>query len=133
MGSNYNYQFSGYGGLLFGLVVLTVVVALPMKIGARLVNAKYTGIIRCGFAAFVGLLGGVLVATLLGGLIGPLLGFALGYLLAIRAMLGTTLLGAIGLTVVAVLISMLGCWLLAKLGIFVAGPMTTTTATSTTI
>jgi hypothetical protein len=132
MGSNYNYQFSGYGGLLFGLIVLTVVVALPMKIGARLVNAKYTGIIRCGFAAFVGLLGGVLAAALLGGLIGPLLGFALGYLLAIRAMLGTTLLGAIGLTVVAVLISMLGCWLLAKLGIFVAGPMTTTTVTSTT-
>src|SRR5215472_8140715 len=114
------YQFSG--GLLLGLVALTVVVALPMKIGARLVKAQHTGLIRCGFAAFVGLLGGVLASAILGGLIGPLLGFALGYLLVIRAMLGTTFLGAIGLTVVAVLISMLGSWLLAKLGIFVTGP-----------
>jgi hypothetical protein len=131
MNANYNYHFSG--GLLVGLVVLTVVVALPMKIGARLVNAKYTGLIRCGFAAFVGLLGGVLAAALLGGLIGPLLGFAIGYLLAIRAMLGTTILGAIGLTLVAMVVSMLGWWLLAKLGIFVPGPMEVATATSTTV
>jgi|SRR5215469_3326718 len=129
MGGNYSF----YGGPLAGLVVLTVVVALPMKLGARLVNAKYTGIIRCGFAAFVGLLGGVLAAAILGGLIGPTLGFALGYLLAIRAMLGTTILGAIALTVVAVVISLVGCWLLAKLGIFVAGPMTVATSTSTAI
>jgi len=133
MGTSYNYQLSGAGGLIFGLIVLTVVVALPMKIGAHLVNAKYTGIIRCGFAAFVGLLGGVLAAAILGGLIGPTLGFALGYLLAIRAMLGTTVLGAIALTVVAVVISLVGCWLLAKLGIFVAGPMTVATSTSTAI
>jgi hypothetical protein len=126
---NENYSF--YGGPLLGLIVLTVVVALPMKIGARLVNAKYTGIIRCGFAAFVGLLGGVLASAILGGLIGPALGFALGYLLAIRAMLGTTILGAVALTVVAVLISLAGCWLLAKLGIFVAGPMTVSTSTTT--
>ena len=126
---NENYSF--YGGPLLGLIVLTVVVALPMKIGARLVNAKYTGIIRCGFAAFVGLLGGVLASAILGGLIGPALGFALGYLLAIRAMLGTTVLGALALTVVAVPISLAGCWLLAKLGIFVAGPMTVSTSTTT--
>ena len=123
-------SYSFYGGPLLGLLVLTVVVALPMKIGARLVNAKYTGIIRCGFAAFVGLLGGVLASAILGGLIGPALGFALGYLLAIRAMLGTTVLGAIALTVVAVLISLVGCWLLARLGIFVAGPMTVSTSTT---
>lgn len=123
-------SYSFYGGPLVGLLVLTVVVALPMKIGARLVNAKYKGIIRCGFAAFVGLLGGVLASAILGGLIGPALGFALGYLLAIRAMLGTTILGALALTVVAVLISLVGCWLLAKLGIFVAGPMTVSTSTT---
>ena len=41
MSTNYSYQVSGYGGLLFGLLVLTVVVALPMKIGARLVNAAF--------------------------------------------------------------------------------------------
>jgi|SRR5215472_12376721 len=133
MGTNYNYQLSGAGGLIFGLIVLTLVVALPMKIGARLVNAKYTGIIRCGFAAFVGLLGGVLASAILGGLIGPTLGFALGYLLAIRAMLGTTILGALALTVVAVVISLAGCWLLAKLGIFVAGPMTVATSTTTSV
>ncbi len=109
-----NYQFSG--GLLFSLLALTVLVALPMKIGAHLVHAKYTGLIRCGFAAFVGLLGGLLAALFFGGLIGGFLACALGYLLAIRAMLGTSFLGAIGLTLIAMLVSALGFWVLAHLG-----------------
>jgi hypothetical protein len=109
-----NYQFSG--GLLFSLLALTVLVALPMKIGAHLVHAKYTGLIRCGFAAFVGLLGGLLAALFFGGLIGGFLACALGYLLAIRAMLGTSFLGAIGLTLIAMLVSALGFWVLVHLG-----------------
>jgi len=123
MSHNYGYYFSG--GPLLGLLLLIVVVALPMKLGARLVNAKYTGIIRCGFAAFVGVLGGVLASVLLGGFIGGALGFALGYLLAIRAMLGTTFLGAIALTVVALVISLLVSWLLTRFGIFVTSPVAT--------
>ena len=109
-----NYQFSG--GLLFSLLALTVLVALPMKIGAHLVHAKYTGLIRCGFAAFVGLLGGLLAALFFGGLIGGFLACALGYLLAIRAMLGTSFLGAVGLTLIAMLVSALGFWVLAHIG-----------------
>lgn len=109
-----NYQLSG--GLIFSLLALTVLVALPMKIGARLVHAKYTGLIRCGFAAFVGLLGGFLAALFFGALIGGLLACALGYLLAIRAMLGTSFLGAIGLTLIAMLVSALGWWVLVHIG-----------------
>jgi hypothetical protein len=123
MNHNYSYYFSG--GPLLGLLLLVVVVALPMKLGARLVKARYTGIIRCGFAAFVGVLGGVLASLLLGGLIGGALGFALGYLLAIRAMLGTTFLGAIALTIVALIISLFASWLLTRFGIFVTAPAAT--------
>jgi hypothetical protein len=108
------YQFSG--GLLLSLLVLTVLVALPMKVGAHVVHAKYTGLIRCGFAAFVGLLGGFLASIFLGGLIGGFLACALGYVLAIRAVLGTTVLGAIGMTLIAMLVSACGFWVLAHVG-----------------
>ncbi len=117
------YQASG--GLLFGLVVLTVLVALPMKIGAGLVKAQHTGLIRCGFAAFVGLLGAGLAMLFLGGLIGGFLAGALGFLLAIRAMLGTSFLGAIALTVIALVVSALGFWVLTRLGIFLSVPVST--------
>jgi hypothetical protein len=114
------YQFSG--GLLLGLILLTLLVALPMKVGAHLVHAQYTGLIRCGFAAFVGLLGGMLVSLFLGGLIGGFLACALGYVLAIRAMLGTTVLGAIGLTLIALLVAAVGFWVLARFGLALAPP-----------
>ena len=116
------YQASG--GLILAVVLLTVLVAIPMKLGAKLVNAKYAGIIRCGFAAFVGLMAGLLASFILGGTIGIPLAAALGFVLAIRAMLGTSFLGAIGLTLVALLISVLGFWCLVKLGVIVAGPLT---------
>jgi hypothetical protein len=115
-----SYQFSG--GLLLSLALLTLLVALPMKVGARVVKAEHTGLIRCGFAAFVGVLGGALAGLFLGGLIGVSLAGALGFLLAIRAMLGTSFLGAIALTLVALLVSALGFWLLTYLGLLVAAP-----------
>ncbi|MGA2342184.1 MAG: hypothetical protein ABSG29_03260 [Steroidobacteraceae bacterium] len=107
-----------------GLLILTLVVAIPMKVGAHLVSAQHTGIIRCGFAAFVGLLGGVLASLIFGGIIGPSLAWILGFILAIRTMLGTTFLGAIGLMLMAWLVSLLGFWLLVKFGLFLAGPVT---------
>ena len=115
-----SYQFSG--GLLLSLVLLTLLVAIPMKVGARVVKAEHTGLIRCGFAAFVGVLGGALVGLFLGGLIGVSLACALGFLLAIRAMLGTSFLGAIALTLIALAVSALGFWLLTHLGLLAAGP-----------
>jgi hypothetical protein len=102
--------------------VLTVLVALPIKVGAHLVGAQYRGLIRCGFTAFVALLGGLLTSLLLGGLIGGTLAWLLGFFLSIRAMLGTTFLGAIGLTIVATLVSMGGFWLLVRFGVFVLEP-----------
>jgi hypothetical protein len=115
-----SYQFSG--GLLLSLVLLTLLVAIPMKVGARVVKAEHTGLIRCGFAAFVGVLGGALVGLFLGGLIGVALAGALGFLLAIRAMLGTSFLGAIALTLIAFAVSALGFWLLTHVGLLVASP-----------
>lgn len=111
------------GGYLAALVVLTLVVALPIKIGARLVGAQHQGLIRCGFAAFVAMLGGLLAWAFLGGLIGGALAWALGYLLAIRAMLGSSFLGAIGIAVVATLLSMLALAVLLKLGLFISAPV----------
>jgi len=120
---NYHYEFNG--GFFVGLLVLTLLVALPIKVGAYLVNARYTGLIRCGFTAFVAVLGGLLATLLLGGLIGGTLAWLLGFFLSIRAMLGTTFLGAIGLTIVATLVSLGGLWLLTRLGIIVLSPETT--------
>ena len=115
------YQLSG---LVLSLLLLTVLVALPMKVGAHVVGAQHTGLIRCGFAAFVGLLGGALAALFFGGLIGGALACVLGFLLAIRAMLGTSLLGALGLTLIAFLVSAAGAWALVRLGVLVAAPAT---------
>jgi len=117
------YQVSG--NLVLGLILLTVLVAIPMKIGAHVVKAKYTGLIRCGFATFVGLLGGALVSLFLGGLIGGSLACALGFLLAIRAILGTSFLGSIGLSLIAFTVSALGVWVLARIGLLLAAPVAT--------
>ena len=105
-----------WGGPLLGLVVLTLLVALPIKIGAHLVKAEHRGLIRCGFTAFVAALGGLLGALFLGGLIGGTLAWALGYLLAIRAMLGTSFLGAIGVAIVATVISVVAFMVLMHFG-----------------
>lgn len=113
-----------WGGALLGLVVLTLLVALPIKIGAHLVKAEHRGLIRCGFTAFVAALGGLLGALFLGGLIGGTLAWALGYLLAIRAMLGTSFLGAIGVAIVATVISVVAFMVLMHFGWMLAAPHT---------
>src|SRR5271169_375135 len=76
-----NYEFSG--GLVLSLVLLTVVVALPMKLGAHVADAKRTGIVWCCFAAFVGLFAGLLASVIFGGLIGGPLAAAIGFAVAI--------------------------------------------------
>ena len=111
-----------WGGPLLGLIVLTLLVALPIKIGAHLVKAEHRGLIRCGFTAFVAALGGLLGTVFLGGLIGGTLAWALGYLLAIRAMLGTSFLGAIGVAIVATVVSVGVFLMLMHLGWLLAGP-----------
>jgi hypothetical protein len=114
------YTFSG--GLLFSAVVMTVLIALPVKIAASFANAKRTGLIWCCFAVIAGLIAGYLAAAILGGIIGgPLAGF-LGFVLGMRLMLGTSYVAALGLSVIAFGLSMVGFAALVKIGIFVTSP-----------
>lgn len=108
---------------LLGLVLLTLLVGLPIKIGAHLVHAQYTGIIRCGFTAFVALWCGLFATFFLGAFIGVTLAWLIGYLVCIRFMLGTTFPGAIVLTCIATLISVAGFWLLVWLGLLWSMPL----------
>ncbi|HEX9138346.1 MAG TPA: hypothetical protein VF848_01040 [Steroidobacteraceae bacterium] len=110
------------GGLLLTSLFLLVVVALPMKLGAVMADAKRTGLLWCGLAAFVGLLAGYMASGIFHGVIGGPLAAAIGYILAIRFMLGTTVAGAIGLTIIAMLLSFVGVVLLAHLGVILSGP-----------
>ena len=110
-------SFSFAGGLLVALLVLMVVVALPLKIGAHLADAKRKGLIWCALTALVGLLAGHLASAVFGGIIGGPLAAAIGYIVAIRFMLGTNLAGAIGLTIIALAVCLLGIWALTRFGV----------------
>jgi hypothetical protein len=108
-------QFSG--GLLLALLLLLVLVALPVKLAAHFAGAARTGLLWCTGAVAVGLVTGYLASLVGGGLIGgPLAGF-LGFVLGIRLMLGTSYVSALGLSVIAFGLSLLGLALLAKLGL----------------
>ena len=67
-------QFSaGLLGTLAILLALIVLVAIPIKVGAHLADAKRKGILWCGLAAVIGVVAGELAARLFGGYIGCLL------------------------------------------------------------
>jgi hypothetical protein len=110
-------SFSFAGGLLVALLVLMVVVALPLKVGAHFADAKRKGLFWCALTALVGLLAGHLASVLFGGAIGGPLAAAIGFVIAIRYMLGTNLAGAIGLTFIALAVCILGIWALAYFGV----------------
>ena len=109
-------SFSSVGGLLISLLVLVVVVGVPLKVGAHFADAKRKGLLWCALAAFVGLIAGHLASLVFGGFIGGPLAAAIGFVVAIRYMLGTSLAAAVGLTVIAVFISLVGIWALAQFG-----------------
>ena len=103
-------QFSaGLLGTLAILLALIILVAIPIKVGAHLADAKRKGILWCGLAAVIGVVAGELAARLIGG---PLAAF-LGFIIAIRYLLGTSVAGALGLTIIAVVVSLLAFWALA--------------------
>ena len=110
-------SFSFAGGLLISLLVLVVVVALPLKIGAHFADAKRKGLLWCALAAFVGLMAGHLASAVLGGAMGGPLAAAIGFVIAIRYMLGTSLAGALGLTIIALGVCLVGVWALEQFGI----------------
>jgi hypothetical protein len=100
-------------GLLVGLLMLVVLVAIPIKVGAHLADAQRKGIFWCALAAVTGVLAGDLAARLFGGYIGGSLAGFLGFIIAIRYLLGTTMAGALGLTIIAFVVSLFGVWALA--------------------
>jgi hypothetical protein len=107
-------QFSvGLLGTLGILLALIILVAIPIKIGAHLADAQRKGILWCGLAAVIGVVAGELAARLFGGYIGGPLAAFLGFIIAIRYLLGTSLAGALGLTIIAVVVSLLAFWALA--------------------
>jgi hypothetical protein len=99
--------------VLIALLLLVLLVAIPIKVGAHLADARHKGILWCALAAVVGVLAGHLAARLFGGWIGGPLASFLGFIIAIRYLLGTSLAGALGLTIIAFVVSLLGIWLLA--------------------
>jgi hypothetical protein len=107
-------QFSaGLLGTLAILLALIILVAIPIKVGAHLADAKRKGILWCGLAAVIGVVAGELAARLIGGYIGGPLSAFLGFIIAIRYLLGTSVAGALGLTIIAVVVSLLAFWALA--------------------
>jgi hypothetical protein len=112
------YSFSG--GLVLSLIFLTIVVALPVKLAAYFAGASRTGLIWCGASVAVGLVAGCLAAALLGGFFGgPFMGF-IGFVLGIRLMLGTSFVAAIGLSVIAFGLSLVGLLLLVHFGLILS-------------
>jgi hypothetical protein len=107
--------------VLLALLALVVLVAIPIKLGAHLADARRKGILWCALAAVVGVLAGHLTARLFGGFIGGSLASFLGFIIAIRYLLGTTLAGALGLTIIALAVSLFGIWLLAHFWFVSAG------------
>jgi hypothetical protein len=115
-------QYSvGLLGTLALLLALIILVAIPLKVGAHLADAKRKGILWCGLAAVIGVMAGELAARLIGGYIGGPLAAFLGFIIAIRYLLGTTLAGALGLTIIALVVALLGFWALAHLWLLVGG------------
>ena len=103
-------------GTLLSLLISVVVVALPIKIGAHLVTAERRGILWCVLAAIIGVMAGTLAAVIFGGLMGGTLAAAAGFVLAIRFMLGTTVLGALCVALVALGVTLLCMILLLRHG-----------------
>lgn len=110
------------GGLLVTLLSLTLVIALPVKIAAHFAQATRTGFLWCITAVALGVGMGYLASLLFGGVLGaPLVGY-LGFVFGIRLVLGTSFVAAIGLSVVAFVLALLGISLLGHLGVITASP-----------
>ena len=101
------YSFSG--GLVLAWLFLIVAIALPVKLAAQLAGASRTGLGWCGASVAVGLAAGFIASKLFGGFIGGPLASFLGFGLGLRFMLGTTFLGALGLSVIALVLSLWSC------------------------
>jgi hypothetical protein len=105
------------GDLILFTVVLMVLVTFPIKAGAHLAGARETGVVRCGVAALIGIVAGYVASVLIGDALGGAVAACLAFIISIKVVLGTTLFGAVGVTIVAMLVSIVGYWALTDLGI----------------
>ena len=96
-----------------GFVVFSVLLMVPIKVGAHLADAKRTGS-SCAVASLLGLIAGYISSDIFGGSIGGPLAAFLGFVVGIRLVLGTTLTGALGLTIVSMGVLVLGIMVLSR-------------------
>lgn len=94
------------------LLVLAVLIVFPLKLGAHFAGAARTGIVWCAATGVIGIVSGYVAGGLFGGVLGGPLASFIGFVVAIRFMLGTSLIGALGLTIVATGLTIVGFMLL---------------------
>ena len=103
---------SGLPAIIIQLVFV-VVFSMPVWLGARIVGAEHPTLLRAVFSLMLGTIG-VALSIFLTGLLALLLA-PLSFLLAFKFVLGTTFLGAIVLSLVALggyvaMVYFLGVW-----------------------
>ena len=116
-----HYSFSG--GLILSLVFLVVAIALPVKLAATFAGASRTGLGWCLASVVVGLLAGYLASAILGNTFGAPFAAFLGFIVGMRLMLGTSLLGALGLSFIAIVLCFVGIAALSYVGIVTSSPV----------
>jgi hypothetical protein len=114
MTSDGYFVFGTSSSPFVGFIMLAVLLMLPIKVGAHLADAQRTGLIYCAVAALIGLIAGYFASSILGGSIGGPLAAFLGFVVGIRVVLGTTLTGALGLTIVSMGVLIVGLMVLSK-------------------
>ena len=92
---------------IWAVVVMVIMVVLPIKAGAHMVSAKNTNFGACVIASIVGVFSAILVSALVPSEFGASIAGFLGFLLSIRYVLGTTFIGSIVLSIVAVGVALL--------------------------
>lgn len=89
------------------IFAMIAIVVLPIKAGAHMVGARNTNFGACVVASIVGIVSAALASSLIGGSIGSAAAGFLGFIFAIRYVLGTTLIGSVVLSIVAVFVGLI--------------------------
>ena len=92
---------------ILAILVSILIVAVPIKAGAHWVDAKKTDLLSCCIAAVVGVVASYIASSQLGGVIGGPIAGLLGFIISIRFVLGTSFVGAISLSIIAIAVSIL--------------------------
>lgn len=109
--------FSFSGGLVLASLVAITLATFPVKVASDLAGAKNSSLVRAGIAVALGIVLAVFAVNFVGTYITSPLAGALGFALAVRLVLGTSFIGAIGVMIVAFGISVLAFAALVKFGI----------------